>query len=103
MTGMLRELLPEHSRRTLDEDGAVQHDLISPATVEGERFTVVAARGGDDIWIELRRHRKWVEVEPTAEPEIELAPGPAVESVIEPPIESVIEPPVTPGIEPPRA
>ena len=100
MTGMLRELLPEDSRRTLDEDGAVQHDLISPATVEGERFTVVAARGGDDIWIELRRHRKAAEVEPTAEPEIELAPGPAVESVIEPPIEPVIEPAVTPVIEP---
>jgi twitching motility protein PilT len=101
MTGMLRELLPEDARRTLDEDGAVQHDLVSPTSVEGERFTVVAARGGDDIWIELRRHRHAPEVEPTAEPVVELAPEPAVEPVIEPVIEPFIEPPPAPVIEPP--
>jgi twitching motility protein PilT len=60
MTGMVRELLPEESRRTLDEVGAVQHDLAPPAVSDGERFTVVAARGGDDVWIEIRRRRKGV-------------------------------------------
>ena len=53
VTGMLGELLPEEARRTLDDVGAVQHDLTRSAVSEGERFTVVAARGGDDIWIEI--------------------------------------------------
>jgi twitching motility protein PilT len=60
MTGMVRELLPEESRRTLDKVGAVQHDLPPSAVSEGEGFTVVAARGGDDVWIEIRRRRKSV-------------------------------------------
>ena len=57
MTGMLGELLPQDARRALDEFGAVQHDLAASGTSSGERFTVVAARGGSDIWIEIRRHR----------------------------------------------
>ena len=61
MTGMLGELLPAEARHALDDCGAVQHDLAPTAVSEGERFTVVAARGGDDIWIEIRRHRKALE------------------------------------------
>lgn len=57
MKGMLDELLPLDARRALDEIGAVQHDLGSPSFAPGQRFSVVAARGGDDIWIEIRRHR----------------------------------------------
>jgi twitching motility protein PilT len=57
MKGMLGELLPPDCRRTLDEDGAVQHDLTSGGFPD-QRFTVVAARGGEDIWIEIRRHRE---------------------------------------------
>jgi twitching motility protein PilT len=110
MTGMLRELLPEDSRRTLDEDGAVQHDLLSPTNVEGERFTVVAARGGDDIWIEIRRHRYVapeveLRVEPEAEPVIEPASAPVIEPVIEPLIEPVTAPmmqAVEPIVQPPN-
>jgi twitching motility protein PilT len=57
MTGMLGELLPPEARQALDEFGAVQHDLLPSASAQDEAFTVVAARGGDDIWIEIRRHR----------------------------------------------
>jgi twitching motility protein PilT len=57
VSGMLAQLLPADSRRTLDELGAVEHDLPQSASDDGDRFTVVAARGGDDIWIEIRRHR----------------------------------------------
>jgi twitching motility protein PilT len=57
VSGMLAQLLPADSRRTLDEIGAVEHDLPQSAAGDDERFTVVAARGGDDIWIEIRRHR----------------------------------------------
>jgi len=57
MADLLRELLPPEAQQALDEFGAVEADL--PATQAGgaEHFTVVAARGGDDIWIELRRQR----------------------------------------------
>ena len=89
MTGMLGELLPHDARGTLDEFGAVQHDLPSPAfAAPGERFSVVAARGGEDIWIEIRRHRKAVEVEPpmaVAAPVFEAEPEPE-------PILSISEP-----------
>src|SRR5688572_400707 len=54
MTGMLTELLPADSHVQLEEFGAVEYRIPE----QGEdRFTVVAARGGDDIWIEIRRRR----------------------------------------------
>jgi twitching motility protein PilT len=74
MVGMLRELLPEEARHTLDEFGAVQHDIADATTVPGERFTIVAARGGDDIWIEIRRHRKTDQPQPEPAPELEPQP-----------------------------
>ncbi len=57
VAGMLTQLLPADSRRVLDELGAVEYDLPPSAFADGERFTAVVARGGDDIWIEIRRHR----------------------------------------------
>jgi twitching motility protein PilT len=60
--GMLNELLSAEARQALDEIGAVQHDLASPGLASGQTFSVVAARGGDDIWIEIRRHRAPVHV-----------------------------------------
>ena len=79
MTGMLGELLPQDARRALDEIGAVQHDLRRG--LHGERFTVVAARGGSDIWIEIRRHRGETDAEAPAPAAVpappESAPAPA--------------------------
>jgi twitching motility protein PilT len=57
MSGMLSQLLPPEALASLDEFGAVEHELASDTAVDGNRFAVVAARGGDDIWIEIRRHR----------------------------------------------
>ncbi|MFB3853981.1 MAG: type IV pilus twitching motility protein PilT [Vicinamibacterales bacterium] len=54
---MMRQVLPEESRRALEEVGAVERELEGGSTAPGERFTVVAARGGEDIWVEIRRHR----------------------------------------------
>src|SRR5262245_40315111 len=54
MTGMLAQLLPRDSQTQLEEFGAVEYRVPQ----QGEdRFSVVAARGGDDIWIEIRRRR----------------------------------------------
>jgi twitching motility protein PilT len=74
MLGMLRELLPDEARGSLDELGAVQHELPNVPATEGERFAVVAARGGDDIWIEIRRHRKAPEAAPPPVPQSPDAP-----------------------------
>lgn len=57
MDALLLELLPADSRHALAEFGAVEAELPSSAILPDERFTVVAARGGDDIWIEIRRRR----------------------------------------------
>jgi twitching motility protein PilT len=58
VTGMLGQLLPFDARRALEELGAIEQELPRSAAAHGDRFTVVAARGGEDIWIEVRRHRK---------------------------------------------
>lgn len=57
MDSLLGELLKPDSQQALAEFGAVESELGASAIVPGEQFTVVAARGGDDIWIELRRRR----------------------------------------------
>jgi twitching motility protein PilT len=89
VAGMLAQLLPPNSRRTLDELGAVEHDLPQPASGDGERFTVVAARGGDDIWIEIRRHRTILEEAP---PEVSGIPELAVAAEAPPEARVAAEP-----------
>jgi twitching motility protein PilT len=56
---MVTQILPADQRRSLDDVGAIEHEIASPPGVD-DRFTVVAARGGDDIWLELRRHQQEV-------------------------------------------
>ena len=57
VNGIVSQLLPIEAQRSLDEFGAVQHELAPIAEFPGEQFTVVAARGGDDLWVEIRRRR----------------------------------------------
>ncbi len=54
MTGMLSQLLPADALSQLEEFGAVEYRVPQQGD---DRFTIVAARGGDDIWIEIRRRR----------------------------------------------
>lgn len=58
MAGMTAQLLPADAQRALAEFGAVEHELSPLPEMHGDRFTVVVARGGDDVWIEVRRHRR---------------------------------------------
>jgi twitching motility protein PilT len=51
---MMTQLLTAEALASLEELGAVEHRLPD---VGDDRFNVVAARGGDDIWIEIRRRR----------------------------------------------
>jgi len=65
MTGMLDQLLPADSRQALNELGAVEYHLPpDDHAAPGTSYSVVAARGGDDIWIEVRRRKEAPEAVP---------------------------------------
>jgi hypothetical protein len=72
MTGMLEQLLPADARARLAESGAAEHSLSLDG---GERFAVVAARGGDDIWIEIRRRGRQHVAEPRRSARRPIAPA----------------------------
>src|ERR1700704_1288073 len=55
--GVVNQLLPVESQRALDEFGAAQYQLPALPEFPDEHFTIVAARGGDDLWAEVRRRR----------------------------------------------
>src|ERR1700730_12525753 len=57
VNGIVGQLLPPEVLRALDEFGAAQHELAPRSDFPHEQFTVVAARGGDDVWMEIRRRR----------------------------------------------
>ena len=57
VTGIVAQLLPVEFQNALDEFGAVQYALPLQAEFPQEQFTVVVARGGDDVWAEIRRKR----------------------------------------------
>ena len=74
VVGMLEQLVPADQRKALDEYGAIEFEL--PQDVQrSDRFTVVAARGGDDVWLEIRRTAAALHaVEQAAPPVVETAP-----------------------------
>ncbi len=57
VTGIVSQLLPVEVMHALDEFGAAQYQLPTRPDFPHEQFTVVAARGGDDLWAEIRRRR----------------------------------------------
>jgi twitching motility protein PilT len=56
-TGILNQLLPVEPQNALEEFGAVQYQMPPIPELPGEHFTIVAARGDDDIWVEIRRRQ----------------------------------------------
>lgn len=76
VTGILAQVFPPESHRALDEVGAAQHELSGDPELPGELFTVVAARGGDDIWVEIRRKKKLHT--PTVPSGVGATPEPAI-------------------------
>ena len=68
MKAMLNELLPPIVRKALEEYGAVQHELVGTGFASEDTFLVVAAQGGEDIWIEIRRRRTPVPPQETPAP-----------------------------------
>jgi len=57
VNGIVMQLLPIEFQQALDEFGAIQYSLTVKDEFPNERFTVVVARGGDDVWAEIRRRR----------------------------------------------
>jgi twitching motility protein PilT len=57
VNGIAGQLLPIEIQNALEEFGAIQYELPAAPEFPGEHFTVVAARGGDDVWVEIRRRR----------------------------------------------
>src|SRR5438045_3472781 len=85
VSGIVGQLLPPEIQDALDEFGAIQYHLPARPEFPGEHFTVVAARGGDDVWVEVRRRRVVVD---DRVPEELLAPPPP------PPVEPALGLPV---------
>ncbi|MET0213203.1 MAG: hypothetical protein ABW292_09385, partial [Vicinamibacterales bacterium] len=85
VSSMLGQILPADQQEALTEFGAIEHEIPSPAGI-ADRFTVVAARGGEDVWLEVRRRvfeiPQPVALADVAEPEVEATPA-AVASVAE--------------------
>jgi len=84
VSSMLGQILPADQQQALTEFGAIEHEIPSPAGV-ADRFTVVAARGGEDVWVELRRRP--VEMPPAA------VPADAAQTPAEAPPEAAAAPP----------
>jgi twitching motility protein PilT len=73
MKGVLNDLLSPADQETLEDIGAVEREVTSKEA-PGDKFLLVAARGGDDIWIELRRQRAIARSAPAPAPETPAAP-----------------------------
>ena len=52
VSSMLVQILPDDQQQALTEFGAIEHEIPSPTGV-ADRFSVVAARGGEDVWLEV--------------------------------------------------
>ncbi|HET7094270.1 MAG TPA: hypothetical protein VFI22_12340, partial [Thermomicrobiales bacterium] len=57
VVGVVNQLLSVEAQNALDEFGAAQYELPPMPEFPSEHFTIVAARGGDDVWAEVRRRR----------------------------------------------
>ena len=74
VVGMLEQLLPVEQRKALDDYGAVEYEL-SESGPDADGFTVIAARGGEDVWLEIRRAPATAPVAASpAQPAVEAAP-----------------------------
>src|SRR2546430_6602781 len=78
VNGIVGQLLPREIQDALEEFGAIQYHVPARPEFPGEHFTVVAARGGDDVWVEVRRRRAVVDDQVPAEM-LAPPPPPAVE------------------------
>jgi twitching motility protein PilT len=99
VNGIVAQMLPSDVQRALDEFGAAQYELPASPDFPGEHFTVVAARGGDDVWAEIRRRRVIEDEQISAD--IFSLPQPIVSAVAAQPVSAPAPPPATPPVSSP--
>jgi twitching motility protein PilT len=92
VSSMLAQILPMDQQQALDEYGAIEHEIASSSNLT-QRFTVIAARGGEDVWVEVRRKAAEIPVPQPAPAPATPASEPAVGAVPEQPVASAPEPP----------
>src|SRR6476620_10596094 len=96
VNGIVGQLLPSEIQNALEEFGAIQYELPALAEFPSEHFTVVAARGGDEVWVEIRRRRVPDEDRIPDELFPAAAAAPAVATSVAPPPPAVAAP--TPAV-----
>ena len=93
--GMLAQMLSPEQRHSLEAFGAIEHEIAAPGD-SGERFVVTAARGGEDVWVEVRRRPNVVapvaaEEARTPEPEPAIQHAPQADVVSEQDVHEIHE------------
>jgi twitching motility protein PilT len=97
VNGMLAQILSADQRAALVDFGATEFE-VAPAHAPAERFRIIAARGGEDIWLEVRRMSRRapgltsVQSPPAQEPEAGSALSSTAEQPAAAPVASPIEP-----------
>jgi twitching motility protein PilT len=91
VSNMLAQILPLDQQRTLDEIGAIEHELPPPSGMS-ERFTVIAARGGEDVWVEVRRQAPQAPAAPELAPSASEIAAAASEVTVAPEMAGPVEP-----------
>jgi len=84
---MVGQIIPPDQRQALDDLGAIEHEIAPPPGI-ADRFSIVAARGGDDIWLELRRHPVVIQRPLEAQPAAAEAPAAVAEAGTSSPVDS---------------
>ena len=95
MKGVLNDLLSPADQEALEDIGAVEREVTSK-DAPGDRFLLVVARGGDDIWIELRRQRAVASVPRTPEPAAQAAAPPRGDQPAQAPVQAAPAPEAPP-------
>jgi twitching motility protein PilT len=85
ISGILGQLISPAAEKSLAELGAVEQELDPLSAIPDERFAVVAARGGNDIWMEIRRHRSRSARSEAVEADRSQAGGTHVAEITDPP------------------
>ena len=101
MKGVLNDLLSPADQETLDDIGAVEREITSK-DAPGDKFVLVAARGGDDIWIELRRQRAVTRPTKPPEPAVRESALPPGQASAATPAQAPAPEPSAPGDHAPR-
>jgi hypothetical protein len=90
LLGMLGQILSPEQRHALDDLGAIEEEINAPGE-SAQRFIVTAARGGDDVWVEVRRRPAATQA--PAIVETAEAPVNPIASEPEVPVETLAAPP----------